>query len=1129
MIPGESRGACDVFISYSSDDQEVASAICNALEAAGYRCWLAPRNISPGARWPEAIVQALDNCRALLVVLSHSANESRHVSREVTRAGQNGLSLIPVRIEDAPLSGALAYYLADAHVLDALDPPLDKHLHKLAEIARETLGPPSKRGNVPEAQPAVEIRHRRAGQNWPDRPISSRSAGFSRQAIVVLFLGMSLLLGVTIGQRDLVARHPIPSIFVLAMFMVLTLFLAFAQQVMQFLQERWAKSVADWVEAQIQLRVSRFPRHYFRQLRFRHRVLNVRGLRTQGTYTLELEKVFVRLRAAPQNPQEPTRDLLRAEVLPESQNVWDLIASGHPALRCMVMVGPPGSGKTTQLQHLAVTLAQNRQRRYHRHCRAFIPILLFLREHVTTIVSDDPPRLAELQSSYEQEQGLNPPPGWFEAKLQAGKCLVLLDGLDEVADPAHRQKVAAWTDRQVRLYGASRFVITSRPYGYLSNPLESATVLEIQAFTIAQIEQFVNNWYLANEITAFHKDDIGIRQDAARRAEDLMRRLQSTPTLAALSVNPLLLTMIAMVHRYRGTLPQRRAELYAEICDVLLGHWRASKGIPDQMTPAQKRAVLEPLAEHMMSTGKQEMPAAEAVDVIAHPISEVAGVGHLAPDDFLREVENNSGLLLQREAGVYGFAHLTFQEYLAAANLAERRAEAKLIEHVGEPWWHETIRLFVALGDATGVIRACLAVSGESTPALVLAYQCLNEARTVQPDLSEELQRRIVEGLDAEDADRRRLAVDVVFSLRLGQMIRLSDSCEIDTSYMSCAEYQLFIDDELAKGRGRSPDHWTRPHYPKGDALQPVAGIRHTDAVELCKWLTGKARAKGEVQTRFRLPTQVEAEASTLEPIVRDSLLDQLRPRSMGTWCQASPPDVPRVIGMADAVHIQWQNVLAEQGAEYVRRASYGALARDSRIAPLFRPSVPLDLESSRSAHTGDSYTELARALLASKEIHPKRPYYAQTQRCSDGDLGPLERSLRTSMEAATEFVDNLSHGCSPLAARDSIETLSGHLLFALEQFRTGEVEPPLELLRVVVLMAAYGFHHLGAVAPARAAGKTFARLAGTRRGLVDPSDLVRLRDACLDAFWSLVLLQERIQGNLPAWEGIRIVRERSP
>jgi TIR domain len=84
-----------VFISHSSKDRATADAICAYLESAGIQCWIAPRDIEPGATWTKGIMQGLDACRVLILVFSEHANDSDHVEREVAKAFSSGLRLEP--------------------------------------------------------------------------------------------------------------------------------------------------------------------------------------------------------------------------------------------------------------------------------------------------------------------------------------------------------------------------------------------------------------------------------------------------------------------------------------------------------------------------------------------------------------------------------------------------------------------------------------------------------------------------------------------------------------------------------------------------------------------------------------------------------------------------------------------------------------------------------------------------------------------------------------------------------------------------------------------------------------------------------------------------------------------------
>jgi Tfp pilus assembly protein PilF len=125
--------AHDVFICYAHQDRTVANAVCGTLEAHGIRCWIAPRDILPGSEWGAAIIDALEEAKAMVLVFSSGSNESDQVKREVERAVHQGIAVVPFRIEDVLPNKTLEYFISTQHWLDALTPPLEDHLAHLAE------------------------------------------------------------------------------------------------------------------------------------------------------------------------------------------------------------------------------------------------------------------------------------------------------------------------------------------------------------------------------------------------------------------------------------------------------------------------------------------------------------------------------------------------------------------------------------------------------------------------------------------------------------------------------------------------------------------------------------------------------------------------------------------------------------------------------------------------------------------------------------------------------------------------------------------------------------------------------------------------------------------------------------
>ena len=143
--------------------------------------------------------------------------------------------------------------------------------------------------------------------------------------------------------------------------------------------------------------------------------------------------------------------------------------------------------------------------------------------------------------------------------------------------------------------------------------------------------------------------------------------------------------------------------------------------------------------------------------------------------------------------------------------------------------------------------------------------------------------------------ERFTLAANVLLSRRLQNLLRIDENVEIDMSYITCAEYQLFIDEKLKAGEYRQPDHWTSYRFPTGDAKKPITGIRASDAEEFCEWLTQQQSALG---FKYRLPTLAEVEEY---PITE---------KQVGCWCFDGEQRI--IAGIETGQKQTWQQNLAE-------------------------------------------------------------------------------------------------------------------------------------------------------------------------------------------------------------------------
>ena len=153
--------AYDVFVSHSVKDERVADAVVAKLEAESVTCWVAPRDVVPGADWGESIIDAIESSRIMILIFSQNANASPQIKREVERAVDKGVYIIPFRVDDIKPTRSLEYFISAAQWMDAFSPPLERHLDNLAKTVKSVLkSPPLPSASVsaqPERPPISQV------------------------------------------------------------------------------------------------------------------------------------------------------------------------------------------------------------------------------------------------------------------------------------------------------------------------------------------------------------------------------------------------------------------------------------------------------------------------------------------------------------------------------------------------------------------------------------------------------------------------------------------------------------------------------------------------------------------------------------------------------------------------------------------------------------------------------------------------------------------------------------------------------------------------------------------------------------------------------------------------------------
>jgi hypothetical protein len=467
--------------------------------------------------------------------------------------------------------------------------------------------------------------------------------------------------------------------------------------------------------------------------------IEIRGLQMSARVYQDLDVAYVPLWVQ-DDSQEPevikAGEGMEIRAIPRL-TVPELLAKHERA----VLVGAPGAGKTTIVAYVAAQAANGQLHKLTGWQESPVPFVVAVRS------------LAESRLDVETiAEAANVDVELVRHAVRERRALVLVDGLDEAREGP--SKLIAAVQAFVTANPGNRILVTTRPAATSGGEqvrIPGFATTTLHAMTREEVYQFIDRWCEAAE-RSIQKDPSKAREDAQRAAEDLKARVQASRPVERLAQTPLICSVLCIVHRFLGQrIPERRAALYETCTNVLLYEWDRAK-FPTgakigQLDAHEKKLLLGGLARWMHEERVAEVAREEVVRQFGERLPWVNRDAAEA-EGIVREIQDRSGILVERRPGFYGFSHLTFQEYLAAAEVVRVGETAKLAEKHMDRWWHEVTVLAAGLAgaNAAGLIeRLLMADSKREKPsaAAMLAAQCAETAIDLPVTLRQEVEARI--------------------------------------------------------------------------------------------------------------------------------------------------------------------------------------------------------------------------------------------------------------------------------------------------------------------------------------------------------------------------------------------------
>jgi hypothetical protein len=502
---------------------------------------------------------------------------------------------------------------------------------------------------------------------------------------------------------------------------------------------------------------SNYEEQYAKAIKARYRRTEIFGLDeiTSNDSNWDLDTAYLSLEA---EIVEPGRsEISEARTIPATteRRVIDELLAMYPKI---VVRGEAGAGKTTLVWWLAAHTACGTLKGSLASLNGLVPFVVPMRNLVDQEFPSpaDLPRVTRLPLD-------EAPSGWAGRVLDAGRAVLLVDGLDEVTQDK-REGARRWLSELLRMYPKSRCIATVRPLAVERDWLQSEGFRDTRLLPMRDIEirKFVTVWHAAACLEHHaHSDQDELAAQNARIDElrnELLRELFRNDALRDLARVPLLCAVICALHRRRrGVLPQTRWELYRAALTMLLGERDSRRSIaaPEGITLSfeEHQQLLQRVAIWLVRNSRSQLSSDQALRQISIALEGMPQVRDQGPPQTVfTHLLNRTGLLQELSDDSIQFIHRTFQDYLAAKEFVENDSLDELVLHADDEAWQDVIKMAVGhcnRPDSRRLIQDLLRVGEKFTrsrsrrDAIILAAICANSAIFLEDSVRTEVWEKI--------------------------------------------------------------------------------------------------------------------------------------------------------------------------------------------------------------------------------------------------------------------------------------------------------------------------------------------------------------------------------------------------